>query len=208
MKKLALIAICLMMQTFTATADQVYFWKDKNGVTHFSDTPPIDKPAMTQQVDVINPPVSSPPIPQPTETPTAETEKKTDYTVSITSPINQETIRDNEGKIDVQVSIQPEAPQNGEVMQLLVDEKRFPCNIGSGTCQSFDIERGPHQLKTELFDKSGNLISSSEVVSVYLFKTTQLNRKLFLDATKSKTTNNNSDQSTTSDSSTQNTTNE
>lgn len=170
MKKLAFIAICLIMQTFTATADQVYFWKDKNGVTHFSDTPPTDKPASTQQVDVINPPVASTAIQQSTDTPTTEVVQKTNYTVSITSPINQETIRDNEGKIRVQVSIHPEVPQNGEVLHLIFDGKRFGCDISSSQCMAENVERGTHEMQVELIDRSGKILASSEPVTVYLFR--------------------------------------
>ncbi len=165
-----------LTQTF---ADEVYYWKDKNGVTHFSDAPPAEQKTQSRQIDIINPSVPALPIPQQNVvTPTQAEPKSPEYTLTITSPINQETIRSNEGKINVSVNIAPETPQNGEVMQLLVDEKRFACDVETGSCQAFEIDRGAHQLKTELFNKNGNVISSSNTVSVYLFKTTQLNRQL------------------------------
>ncbi|MFT3667290.1 MAG: DUF4124 domain-containing protein [Pseudoxanthomonas sp.] len=47
---LAALALCLTVAA-TAQAQQVYQWKDKNGVTHYSDTPP---PSQTVQNRRIN----------------------------------------------------------------------------------------------------------------------------------------------------------
>jgi len=162
------ITALFLTQSF---ADEVYYWKDKNGVTHFSDSPPSEQKSQSRQIDIINPPVPALPVPQQNVvTPTQDETKSPQYTLNISSPISQQTIRDNEGKINVTVNIDPETPQNGEVMQLLVDDKRFACDIGTGSCQAFDIERGSHQLKTELFDKNGKVLASSDVVTVYLFR--------------------------------------
>ena len=154
-------------------AGEVYYWKDKNGVTHFSDSPPAEHPAQTRQVEIVNPPVPAISVAQQNvATPTQDETNSPTYTLNITSPINQETIRDNEGKIQVAVNIAPETPQDGEVMQLVVDDKRFACDVGTGSCQAFDIDRGAHQLKTELFNKNGKVLASSDEITVYLFRAT------------------------------------
>jgi len=47
---LAALALCLTVAT-TAQAQQVYQWKDKNGVTHYSDSPPPNQAAQNRRIN-------------------------------------------------------------------------------------------------------------------------------------------------------------
>ena len=53
---------------------------------------------------------------------------------------------------------------------LYVDENRYPCDAASLSCQVSDIDRGAHQLRTELVSKSGKILASSGTVTVSLFR--------------------------------------
>ena len=47
---LAALALCLTVAA-TAQAQQVYQWKDKNGVTHYSDSPPPNQTTQNRRIN-------------------------------------------------------------------------------------------------------------------------------------------------------------
>ena len=47
---LAALALCLAVAA-TAQAQQVYQWKDKNGVTHYSDSPPPNQTVQNRRIN-------------------------------------------------------------------------------------------------------------------------------------------------------------
>lgn len=147
----------------------VYYWTDANGVTHFSDTPVAGKQTQSKQVEIANPPVNNPnPIvdkntPEPKET-------APNYSLSISSPLPGETIRDNEGKISVQTQITPELAVESAKLMLYIDAQSYPCDAKTLHCQATNIDRGAHQLRTELLSKDGKILASSESITVYLFR--------------------------------------
>lgn len=152
----------------------VYYWTDANGVMHFSDTPVAGKTMQTKQIDIANPPAINPnPVPQASDTNTqANQQAVIAYSLSITSPLAEETIRSNEGKIRVQSQLSPALPDNEPVNLFLnVDSTRYPCNTTALSCQADNIVRGAHQLKTELVDQSGKILASSESITIYLHQT-------------------------------------
>ena len=163
----------------------VYYWTDANGVMHFSDTPVAGKTMQTKQIDIANPPAINPnPVPQASDTNTQANQQASDtntqanqqaviaYSLSITSPLAEETIRSNEGKIRVQSQLSPALPDNEPVNLFLnIDTTRYPCNTAALSCQADNIVRGAHQLKTELVDQSGKILASSESITIYLHQT-------------------------------------
>ena len=163
----------------------VYYWTDANGVMHFSDTPVAGRTMQTKQIDIANPPAINPnPVPQASDTNTQANQQASDtntqanqqaviaYSLSITSPLAEETIRSNEGKISVQSQLSPALPDNEPVNLFLnVDSTRYPCNTAALSCQADNIVRGAHQLKTELVDQSGKILASSESITIYLHQT-------------------------------------
>ena len=163
----------------------VYYWTDANGVMHFSDTPVAGKTMQTKQIDIANPPAINPnPVPQASDTNTQANQQASDtntqanqqaviaYSLSITSPLAEETIRSNEGKIRVQSQLSPALPDNEPVNLFLnIDSTRYPCNTAALSCQADNIVRGAHQLKTELVDQSGKILASSESITIYLHQT-------------------------------------
>ena len=47
---LAVLALCLATAA-TVQAQQVYQWKDKNGVTHYSDSPPPNQTVQNRRIN-------------------------------------------------------------------------------------------------------------------------------------------------------------
>lgn len=157
----------------------VYYWTDAQGVTHFSDTPVAGKPMHSKQIEIINPPTTNP---NPLNSATTDAAAQTDndattiaYTLSITAPQSEQSIRDNEGRLAVQNQLTPEiAAEESAQLMLYVDANPYPCSITSLRCEVSNIARGAHQLRTELVSKSGKILASSETITVYLFRVTAI----------------------------------
>ncbi len=154
----------------------VYYWTDAQGVTHFSDRPVAGKPMNSKQVEIVNPPTNNPnPITDDKAAAAVPTAPTTAYTLSISSPQSEQTIRDNEGRITVQNQLSP-ALNDKDPLQLMlyVDGNRFGCNTASLSCVAMNVARGAHQLRTELVSQSGKILASSESITVYLFRVTAI----------------------------------
>ncbi len=175
MQRLSGIWLALGLSWAVQAAEEntaIYYWTDANGVTHFSDRPVAGKPAQTMQVEISNPPVNNPnPVP---ETPTAAEPavSSVSYTLSITSPLMEETIRDGEGKFTVSNQLTPALLPDDDAASLFiyVDSSRYPCDTATLICQVQDLDRGAHQLRTELIAKTGKVLASSETITIYLFR--------------------------------------
>ena len=63
---LAALALCLAVAA-TAQAQQVYQWKDKNGVTHYADSPPPNQTVQNRRINQYGAPAAE-------AAPTAEAE--------------------------------------------------------------------------------------------------------------------------------------
>ncbi len=178
MKKLSGIWLALCVSWFVQATDNnpstVYYWTDAKGVMHFSDTPVPGKATQSKSVDIANPPTSNPnPVPV-SSVPSGQSngQPAVTYSLNIVSPVNQETIRSNEGKISVQNELTPALPENEQAsLFLYVDSTKYQCSTSALSCQGDNIDRGTHQLKTELVSQSGKILASSQPVTVYLFRT-------------------------------------
>ncbi|NCB59850.1 MAG: DUF4124 domain-containing protein [Gammaproteobacteria bacterium] len=175
MKRISGIWLALGLSWAVQAANEstnVYYWTDAQGVMHFSDRPVPGKQMQRMQIEVANPPANNP---NPVIDTSAQDQKETTpaiaYSLSISSPLPEQTIRDNEGRITVQNQLTPAIPEEDPAeLFLYVDENRYPCDAASLSCQVSDIDRGAHQLRTELVSKNGKILASSETVTVYLFR--------------------------------------
>jgi hypothetical protein len=178
MKKISTIWLALGIVWAVQAADEnktVYYWTDAHGVTHFSDTPVAGKQMNSKQIEIVNPPTNNPnPIlssgidnsPQPS--PNIIT-----YTLSITSPQSEQTIRNNEGRISVQNTLSPSIDEAAQLV-LYVDGDSVACNLASLSCETNNTSRGTHQLHTELIAQNGKVLASSENITVYLMRITSI----------------------------------
>lgn len=181
-------ALCLPAQADDNNTT-VYYWTDASGGIHYSDHPVAGKTTHEMQVEIANPPSSnvnastqSAPISGTTSdqsTTTAINPDNTNYSIQITAPTEGETIRDNAGNLTVQAEVTPQlvtAPDM-PLLQLQIDSQMYQCDTSTSACSATNLDRGEHQIKVLLSTKDGKQIASSDVIKVYLFRTSTIQRK-------------------------------
>jgi len=63
---------------------------------------------------------------------------------------------------------------NPAQLVLYIDGNRYGCDTASLSCEAKNVERGAHQLRTELVSQNGKILASSESITVYLFRVTAI----------------------------------
>ena len=152
---------------------KIYHWVDKNGENHFSDTAaPETNPeeinirnqnllVNTQENQAQNTEIQL-------EVPNSQ--PNISYKADITSPLEGATIHSNEGTINIQVSIMPEKKID-DTLQLYLDGKKIGTPQLSATMRALNIERGNHQVQVFILDKAGNILTKTQIVTVYVQRT-------------------------------------
>lgn len=166
--------IFIFSSTVTAES-KIYHWIDKKGENHFSDTAaPETNP---QEINIRNQNLLI--NPHKNEIQNKETEiqlappsnlHSISYKADITSPSEGVTIHSNEGTINIQVSITPEKKID-DTLQLYLDGKKIGEPQLTSTMRALNIDRGTHQLQVFILDKAGNLLTKTQIVTVYMQKT-------------------------------------
>ena len=95
---LAALALCLAVAA-TAQAQQVYQWKDKNGVTHYADSPPPNQTVQNRRINQYGAPAAeATPAGKPAEHPQCATARRNLEALAHQGPVQQDT--DGDGKPD------------------------------------------------------------------------------------------------------------
>ncbi|NQY62540.1 MAG: DUF4124 domain-containing protein [Alteromonadaceae bacterium] len=153
-----------------AASDKVYVWKNEKGVLVFSDIPRAD----AEEVSVKNQANVMP----STNTSILDIKPKlnnNDYTLDITQPENNATIRDNTGSVHVIGRIKP-IFKHGLNIQLNFDGKPYGKPQNHSRFALRNVNRGEHQIKMELLDQRGKVIASS-VITFYMHRTSVFKAK-------------------------------
>lgn len=147
------------------TAAAIYKFYDEAGNVVYSDQPGSnaekleDRNIQTIKADKL-----------PTNTKSDKSTEPFRYdSISITRPQESETVRDNNGLVNVDVEIKP-ALNNKLGHQLLLNLDGKPVAEG-GTATSFSLNgvpRGEHSLTAIIQDKSGKTVSSSATVIFHM----------------------------------------
>lgn len=90
----------------------------------------------------------------------------------IVQPNNNATIRSNEGKVPVQISLQP-ALQAGHGIRLVLDGETVGAPTSSTDIVLSGIDRGTHQLAAQVVDEQGNVVGSMNAVVFTLQRAVQ-----------------------------------
>lgn len=165
---ITLLVIILVSSTLTSQASAgVYKRVNPDGSIEFTDVPGEigEKPIEVEPSSSYSPPAqTSSPLPAPEV-------KKAEFryeSVSITSPANDSTIRDNEGKISVTVGSKPGLQTDHQYL-LKMDGKP----VGESSRNSFqlsNIDRGSHSLTVQIIDKDKKMLIESGTVTVHLHR--------------------------------------
>jgi len=146
---------------------EIYKRTNPDGSVEFTDVPRSDeeKPVPLSPMSTFK----TTPAPAPQRaTSNARADAKKYSAISVASPANEATIRDNTGTVKVSVSLSP-ALRSGHKLVLLVDgEQKGESRSGSFTLNNLD--RGSHSLVAQVVDKAGKALISSAPVTVYLFR--------------------------------------
>jgi S-formylglutathione hydrolase FrmB len=161
--KMMLAALAAAAPGLGAASD-VYRWTDKDGVVHYSDKPlaPDAKPAELPPLQTFKP--SGAPAVQtapgaPSSAPAA------DGGVTITAPAAEETIRDSQGTVTVNVTA---SPGNGGLIYYLDGAAQNPSPTPSTAFLLNGVERGAHKLAVALVGPDGSEITRSATINFYV----------------------------------------
>lgn len=154
MRQLALLS--LLFATL-AHAD-VYRWTDKDGVVHYADKPlvPEAKPAALPTLQTYQagspPPLIAPP-------PVAAG-------IRISAPAADETIRNADGKLTIEVAAAPEAGQG--VIYYLDGTAQNSTPTPSTALLLNTVERGTHTVGAALVDAGGHELARAAPVTIHV----------------------------------------
>ena len=162
--------ILLFFITTSAHAD-VYRWYDEQNRVVYSD----EYVPGAEKVDISDLPTYTPtPILQPVipveEEDTTEEDLIPDYQLSITSPENDQTVRANDGNLDVTVDLTPELDneKRGDQLIVLVDGQQQGSAISATNFKLTNIDRGTHTLTVSVVDSDGKILKISKAVTFHL----------------------------------------
>lgn len=159
-----IVLVLFTINTVEASSSKVYVWRNADGILVFSDSP---KPGAEEvEVNDANTIKSSIDTSILDITPKKIEEK---YQVEITLPKNNDTIRDNTGSAYVTGIIKP-IFKRGLKIQLLLDGKLYGKAQDHSRFALRNVDRGEHQLKMEVVDRTGKVIASSGTVTFYMHR--------------------------------------
>ena len=170
---------------FSCSAQTVYTWVDEDGVLHFSDTP-TDQGAKSLRLPDVQASAPAPrfeastpidvatstttPAQAQTQTETIEREAPAQLTLTMLTPIHEQTIRSNRGSIPIQIELNRKLGIS-EQLQLMLDGRRYGAPQTQPTWELKGIDRGTHTIAIQAH-RSGKLIASTSPVTVYLHRAT------------------------------------
>lgn len=141
---------------------QIYQWTDDNGRVHFSDIPHLGATVINQKSAPI---VTAPAVIKAQSI--ASKSNQHDFKIAIIEPVDQATIRNNQGYIAIRAHITPEL-KSGFKIQILLDGVATGSSFSTLSATLNDIDRGAHRLELQLIDKHGALVSRSSSITVFM----------------------------------------
>jgi len=163
--------LILLITSYTSVA-AIYQWTDEQGITHFSDDE--SKPESAQEIEVKLTPPSIESLTQ-SRTPEASSANTTlaempslPIGISIDSPVDQQTLRSNNGEIMVSATLSASL-QYGSNIRLLIDGIIHSEQIDS-QFNVTNVPVGSHKLQLQIVNNLGKVIASSELITVYLHR--------------------------------------
>ncbi|HZF25045.1 MAG TPA: DUF4124 domain-containing protein [Steroidobacteraceae bacterium] len=164
--RISLIAIGVLLaaSAFATT----YKWVDKNGVTHYSDTPaPGAVVVDLQSAQTFE--ATTPAATTGGRTATGPAAEQAAYTkLDLWRPENEETFQNTGGEVTARLRIEPDL-RRAHTIWLYLDGKRVDGLAGAGDSFTLrDVVRGTHTLVAVVTDPSGKQLISSQTVTFYM----------------------------------------
>ncbi len=157
--------IIILISTLAAGAvlaqAQAYRWTDEDGVVHFSDRPQEGAERIQLSSDGRRPP----PPPQTVSSAAAAAEAAPEEaavfryeSLTIGSPLAEETLWNIEGVLNVTLNVDP-ALQSGHRIRVYFDGT--PRYVNRTSFQIDEVYRGVHNVQAEIVDESGTMMIRS-----------------------------------------------
>ena len=166
----SLLLLALLLSGGAALAQQtnqenkpVFVTVDKNNVPVFSDTPSPGATQITLQEANRMAAIT------PASLPALKADKTVTYKVRIVQPLDQDTVRDNNGTVYVQGQIKPVFAQ-GLRVQLLLDGELAAGPSSNANFILHNVDRGEHQIHIELLDQNGAVIAASGMTTFFMHR--------------------------------------
>jgi len=172
LKTMRYLTLSLLILFMPAVHADVYRSVDENGHVVYSDKPSEGavkievKDAQTIKLPSAGPFKYQPP---PKKAPPRYS------SVAISSPGNDESIRQNTGDVTVQISVSP-GLRPGDVISLLMDGKEVASGPASSVTMK-NVDRGSHTLQSRVLGSDGRTWASSETVTFHLLRHSVLKPK-------------------------------
>ena len=165
---IAMLVLC----SLPAAAD-TYRWVDENGVVNYSDTwhPGAEKVELGQ-VETTH--FARPAAPQ-TSAGGSQAAGGAYESVAILRPQPEETLWNLEGRLDVQVAVQPSI-QSGDRLALYLDGTAVAgVPVGATSFTIDKVYRGMHTLRATVVGSDGRVLGGSDMVRFYVQQTSVAN---------------------------------
>ncbi|KTD34178.1 hypothetical protein Lmor_1575 [Legionella moravica] len=170
MKKLLLAVSCMVL--ICASYAQIYKWTDSQGVVHFSDRPhPGSEQLKIPDTQSYTPPVKpsggDTQNQDKNDTTTSEEHKYTK--IGIIQPLNEATIRNNQGYVVVAVELEPTLAQ-GDSVQIIFDGAPMGEPQQNLLFQLNGIYRGKHTLAVQVINSEGEVLLTSDTITIFMHR--------------------------------------
>ncbi len=159
-----LFLIALMLVCFSAVAG-IYKYVDADGNVHYSD----QEQAGAEEVDLPAAVTYTPPSTEGVvDKKEPESEKKQGYTgMAIVQPKMNETLRSNNGDVQVAIELKP-GLATGDTITIYLDGKAVIKGSGQTSATLTNLDRGSHTLRATVFNKDGIAVISSRSIIFHL----------------------------------------
>lgn len=160
-----LLVISLAAPVHSDTA-KIYVWRNEAGVLVFSDSPRAGAEEVATEPGNVIQSSTSLDTNVLDITPKLVVEK---FEITINTPKNNATIRDNTGSVYISGGIKPRF-KDGLEIQLMLDGQPYESPQPHSMFSLRNIDRGEHNIKMLLIDETGKIIASSEPVTFYMHR--------------------------------------
>jgi len=158
-----LILTLLLLAPFTAHAEEIYKSVDKHGNITYSDTK-TNKQAESVKLPAIN---TQPAVKPALNSQQNRPQESLNYQVSILTPLNGDTLHNNQRRINVNVSVRP-ALKPGFYLQAMLDGMLHGQAVTSEHFTVGEFNRGEHTLSVAIIDANGKILTQSASITLYV----------------------------------------
>lgn len=170
----ALVSVLLVSQPAGAAERTIYRTTDANGRPVFTDVPPRNKDdaqTIVLQVEDANTyQATSARTPYEGRAEANQNAASNLYSsISIVSPGDDESIRNNAGNVNIQAEVFPEL-RRGHQLRLIMDGVLTELVADGTSFQLGNVDRGSHSVAAAVVDRSGTVLTQSPSITFNLMR--------------------------------------